>query len=64
MKVRVISLVMVMVMLLGAVGCTTVANSTQTAESKTITFGVLAPLTGTNAEYGKGFQVATQMAAD
>ena len=64
MKVRVISLVMVMVMLLGAVGCTTVANTTQTVESKTITFGVLAPLTGTNAEYGKGFQVATQMAAD
>jgi len=64
MKVRVISLVMVLVMLLGAVGCTTVANTTQTAESKTITFGVLAPLTGTNAEYGKGFQVATQMAAD
>lgn len=64
MKVRVISLVMVMVMLLGAVGCTTVANTAKPAESKTITFGVLAPLTGTNAEYGKGFQVATQMAAD
>jgi len=29
-----------------------------------VKLGVLAPLTGTNAEYGKGFQVATKMAAD
>jgi branched-chain amino acid transport system substrate-binding protein len=32
--------------------------------SKTIRLGVLAPLTGTNAEYGKGFQVGMQMAVD
>ncbi len=31
---------------------------------KTYKFGVLAPITGTNAEYGKGFQIATKMAAD
>jgi len=31
---------------------------------KTYRFGVLAPITGTNAEYGKGFQVAMNMAAD
>jgi branched-chain amino acid transport system substrate-binding protein len=34
------------------------------AASKTLKFGVLAPLTGTNAEYGKGFQVGMQMAVD
>jgi branched-chain amino acid transport system substrate-binding protein len=32
--------------------------------SKNIRLGVLAPLTGTNAEYGKGFQVGMQMAVD
>jgi branched-chain amino acid transport system substrate-binding protein len=31
---------------------------------KTYKFGVMAPITGTNAEYGKGFQIATKMAAD
>lgn len=31
---------------------------------RTYKFGVMAPITGTNAEYGKGFKVATQMAAD
>lgn len=34
------------------------------SEKGTIKFGVLAPLTGTNAEYGKSFEVATQMAVD
>jgi branched-chain amino acid transport system substrate-binding protein len=34
------------------------------AGDKNLTFGVLAPLTGTNAEYGKGFQVAMGMAVD
>lgn len=44
---------------------TACSTSTSTKKSeKTITFGVMAPLTGTNAEYGKGFQAATQMAAD
>lgn len=31
---------------------------------KTYKFGVMAPITGTNAEYGKGFQIATKMAMD
>jgi branched-chain amino acid transport system substrate-binding protein len=31
---------------------------------KTYKFGVMAPITGTNAEYGKGFQIATKMATD
>lgn len=34
------------------------------AEKGTIKLGVLAPLTGTNAEYGKGFQIGMQMAVD
>ena len=36
----------------------------QQAASNVVKLGVLAPLTGTNAEYGRGFQVATQMAVD
>ncbi len=34
------------------------------SDSDSIQIGVLAPLTGTNAEYGKGFQVGGQMAVD
>ncbi|GHV44502.1 ABC transporter substrate-binding protein [Spirochaetia bacterium] len=34
------------------------------SSSKVLKLGVLAPLTGTNAEYGKGFQVGMQMAVD
>ncbi|WRS26316.1 ABC transporter substrate-binding protein [Oscillospiraceae bacterium MB08-C2-2] len=34
------------------------------AEKGTIKLGVLAPLTGTNAEYGKGFEVGMKMAVD
>lgn len=41
-------------------------NNTAATENKkgTIKFGVLAPITGTYAEYGKGFKVATKMAID
>ena len=42
--------------------CTTAAFAA--GPVKTYKIGVLAPITGTNAEYGKGFQVATKMAAD
>ena len=42
----------------------TTAGAVAAAQPKTYKIGVLAPITGTNAEYGKGFQVATQMAAD
>lgn len=34
------------------------------AQVKTYKLGVMAPITGTNAEYGKGFKIATQMAVD
>jgi branched-chain amino acid transport system substrate-binding protein len=34
------------------------------ADKGTIKLGVLAPLTGTNAEYGKGFEVGMNMAVD
>ncbi|MCX7774589.1 MAG: ABC transporter substrate-binding protein [Spirochaetaceae bacterium] len=34
------------------------------AAPKTYRIGVMAPITGTNAEYGKGFQIAMKMAAD
>jgi branched-chain amino acid transport system substrate-binding protein len=34
------------------------------ASKKVLKLGVLAPLTGTNAEYGKGFQVGMQMGID
>ena len=42
------------------------AGSTEASSGsvKTYKIGVLAPITGTNAEYGKGFQIATKMAAD
>ena len=39
-------------------------ESLPASEKGSIKFGVLAPLTGTNAEYGKSFEVATQMAVD
>ena len=43
-------------------GETQAAKEGNAAEGGTIKLGVLAPLTGTNAEYGKGFQIAMQMA--
>jgi len=46
---------------------TTAATTAGTTAAKfkgTYTIGVMGPLTGTNAEYGKGFEVATKMAAD
>ena len=45
-------------------GETQAAKEGNAAEGGTIKLGVLAPLTGTNAEYGKGFQIAMQMAVD
>ena len=43
-------------------GETHAAEAVSAEEGGTIKLGVLAPLTGTNAEYGKGFQIAMQMA--
>lgn len=39
-------------------------KSSGSAEKDVIQIGVLAPLTGTNAEYGIGFQIGGQMAVD
>jgi branched-chain amino acid transport system substrate-binding protein len=51
-----------------AAGCSNKSNTTSSTPNtntvKTYKIGLLAPITGTNAEYGKGFQVATKMAAD
>ena len=44
------------------IGCG--GGSEEAVVGDTLTIGVLAPLTGVNAEYGKGFEIATQMAAD
>ena len=44
------------------IGCG--GGSEEAVVGDTLTIGVLAPLTGVNAEFGKGFEVATQMAAD
>ncbi|MEG7531059.1 MAG: ABC transporter substrate-binding protein [Hungatella sp.] len=44
-------------------GCGASKTSAPAAD-EAIKLGVLAPLTGTNAEYGKGFEVGTQMAVD
>ncbi|SFG62501.1 ABC transporter substrate-binding protein [Oribacterium sp. WCC10] len=40
------------------------AETTGTESSKVIKFGVIAPLTGAHAEYGQGFDAATQIAAE
>jgi branched-chain amino acid transport system substrate-binding protein len=40
------------------------AGQSEEVDSSVIKLGVLAPLTGTNAEYGKGFEVGMQMAVD
>lgn len=51
------------VMMMGCfAGCASQQNQPPTDGN--IKIGVLAPLTGTNAEYGKGFEVGTQMAVD
>jgi len=42
----------------------TASGTTSTSSDGTIKLGMLAPLTGDYAEYGKGFQVAAQMAID
>lgn len=46
-----------------AIGCSKGSTAGKNGV-KTYKIGVLAPITGTNAEYGKGFQIATKMAAD
>lgn len=61
---------MLLVVCLLGIGCLFANGSSEAkaAEAEgfkgTVKLGVLGPLTGTNAEYGVGFQVASQMAAD
>lgn len=49
----------------GAEGGTSAAAATTGTDGKgTITFGLVAPITGVHAEYGQGFQAATKIAID
>ncbi len=53
-------------------GCSSKSGNSSTTDAAasgaknvpTYKLGLLAPITGTNAEYGKGFEIATQMAVD
>jgi branched-chain amino acid transport system substrate-binding protein len=58
--------VLLVVLLMAAVlaGCSSPAPAGGGEEAGAYKFAVLAPITGNYAEYGKGFEVATQMAAD
>lgn len=70
MKKRLLASILVAAMAIGTLaGCGSSSGSSSSSDSasgeaSTIKIGVLAPLTGTNAEYGTGFQVGTQMAVD
>ena len=57
-------LIVVLTAVLLCAGFTWATGSSDGAAGDVIELGVLAPLTGTNAEYGKGFQVGGQMAVD
>lgn len=60
---KLLALALSAVLALGALaGCSSQPSTVEAGS--TIKIGVLAPLTGTNAEYGKGFEVGTQMAVD
>ena len=59
-----LAVMMVATILTGCSGGAKESNETSAKGEKVVKFGLLAPLTGTNAEYGKGFQIATQMAID
>ena len=59
---KLIAIALCVVMLMGVLaGC---GSEKKASDSSVIKIGVLAPLTGTNAEYGKGFEIGTKMAAD
>ncbi|GAA4654490.1 ABC transporter substrate-binding protein [Anaerocolumna aminovalerica] len=53
-------------LVMGVASLTGCGSSSSSVAEKggTIKLGVLAPLTGTNAEYGKGFEIGTKMAVD
>ena len=60
---KLFAILLIVTVILSAFAACSPDNEKDPSE-KTISFGVLAPLTGTNAEYGKGFKIAAQMAAD
>lgn len=57
-----IAIALCAITLLGILAGCSGNNTSKT--NNVIKIGVLAPLTGTNAEYGKGFEIGTQMAVD
>ena len=60
---KLIYVLVIALILFSVVGCTGNKPSTTNTE-EVYKFAVFAPITGNYAEYGKGFEVATQMAAD
>lgn len=62
---RAITLFFCILLMVGVVGCGSgETQSNQGEDGNTYKLGILAPITGSNAEYGKGFEVAAQMAVD
>ncbi len=60
-----LSIIMTVVLLTALLaGCSNAPDSGGSGDSDVYKFAVFAPITGNYAEYGKGFEVATQMAAD
>ncbi|MEW9122215.1 MAG: ABC transporter substrate-binding protein [Thermotaleaceae bacterium] len=60
----VLCVLIVAVMVAGCGSSKNVDTGSEGNAVKTYKIGLLAPITGTNAEYGKGFEIATKMAAD
>ncbi len=58
------AIVLVLALSLLAFSVFAAGQSEKATASNVIKLGVLAPLTGTNAEYGKGFEVGMQMAVE
>lgn len=61
---KLLAFVFAVLMVLSTAGLSFDAAKAEAKEKAPIKLGVLAPLTGTNAEYGKGFEIATKMAVD
>lgn len=53
-------IIIVVSMFLAAISC----SPKEKVDSNVLKIGLLAPITGVNSEYGVGFEIATQMAAD
>lgn len=67
---RIVSLLLVFIMMLSLVACGSkssgntagASGSSETAAAETITIGLVCPVTGNLAEYGKAFQAAAEIA--